>query len=81
MKRTLHLVLNCVLCAALVSPGYSWGDEGHQLVARIAARNLTANARARIADLIKQSVTPGNDDLDLLPWSRSLQRKTSKRCW
>lgn len=67
MKRTLHFLTTCALCAALVSPAYPWGDEGHQLVARIAARNLTPNARTRIADLIKKNVTPANDDLDLLP--------------
>jgi hypothetical protein len=67
LKRTSHVLLICTLCATLASPGYSWGDEGHELVARIAARNLTPNARARIVDLIRKNVRSTNDDLDLLP--------------
>ena len=67
MRKTWHLLLSCALTAALVSPAYSWGDEGHQLVARIAARSLTSNARLRIAALIKNNVTAASDDLDLLP--------------
>jgi len=81
MRTTLHLLLGSALCAALVSPGYSWGDEGHQIVARIAARNLTPNARIRIATIIKKNVTLGpNDDLDCCHSSTSL-RRILKRCW
>jgi nuclease S1 len=40
----------------------AWGDVGHQLVARIAARRLSADARRRVAELVRQAA---DDDLGL----------------
>jgi hypothetical protein len=40
----------------LLTPGqaWCWGDEGHQIVARIAAAHLTERARQSVADLLRQ---------------------------
>ena len=43
---------------------FSWGDIGHQTVARIAARKLTPAARLRIAQILRAAST---DDLNLKP--------------
>jgi hypothetical protein len=54
-------LLSLVMMSA--QPAFSWGDEGHQIVARIAARNLTAKARQGIVDLFRRAPM---DDLKLL---------------
>ena len=41
---------------------FGWGDDGHKLVARIAARNLTPKARQGIVDLMRRASV---DDLKL----------------
>lgn len=38
--------------AVLALPAFAWGPEGHRIVARIAARNLTLRARAQVASLL-----------------------------
>jgi len=35
-------------------PAWPWGDEGHQIVARIAAAHLNGRARQAVADLLRQ---------------------------
>ena len=35
-------------------PAFSWGNDGHELVARIAAKHLTTKTRAAVADLLRQ---------------------------
>ncbi len=37
------------------SPGWTWGNDGHQIVARIAAMNLSPNARRHVARILKTS--------------------------
>jgi hypothetical protein len=52
--------LTVVLAAAfLVLPALAWGPEGHRVVARIAARNLTLKARTQVASLLLCDPTPG----------------------
>ena len=51
--------LIAVLAAAsLALPALAWGPEGHRVVARIAARNLTLKARARVASLLQSDPDP-----------------------
>ena len=45
--------LLAVLATALATlPAFGWGPEGHRIVARIAARNLTQKARMQVASLL-----------------------------
>jgi hypothetical protein len=42
------------------APAFAWGDTGHQIVARIAARRLSAPARQRFVELLRRAAV---DDL------------------
>ena len=50
--RTFHVLP--LIAALLLTPSaaYAWGREGHQIVALIAAGELTPAAKARVADLL-----------------------------
>ena len=53
MKRKNYTLLLAFACAVLpAGPAWAWGPEGHHIVARIAARNLTLKARAQVASLL-----------------------------
>src|SRR5206468_5102711 len=41
-----------------VVPAWPWGADGHQIVARIAAMNLSTNARRNVAKLLRVSSNP-----------------------
>lgn len=43
-----------VLLLLAAPPAWPWGDEGHQIVARIAAAHLTEQARQAVANLLRQ---------------------------
>jgi hypothetical protein len=43
----------------LAIPAFPWGDDGHQMVARIAARNLTPAARKGIVALMRSGAPDG----------------------
>ena len=48
MKRTLIIFL-CALCACMQSlPVFSWGQEGHRIIAKIAYDNLSGKARKAV---------------------------------
>ena len=51
------------LALLLARPVFPWGDDGHRLVARIAARQLNATTRAKIVDLLRHAP---DDDLKLI---------------
>jgi len=40
-----------------VTPGWPWGNDGHQIVARIAAMNLSTSARRGVAQVLQVSST------------------------
>jgi hypothetical protein len=50
------LIRRIAVTLLLLAPGQSWcwGDQGHQIVARIAAAHLTAAAREAVARLLRQ---------------------------
>src|SRR5262249_38481591 len=58
----------CVLAAGLLTASVSarnvvaWGDDGHQIVARIAAKKLTPNTKRRIVAILRRG---GDDQLHL----------------
>ena len=45
-------VFLALMLAAVSTPALAWGPEGHQIVAAIAARELTPNARAKVGALL-----------------------------
>lgn len=55
MRRCLLVVLVYFLVTA---PGFGWWEEGHRVVARIAAAHLTPAARTRIARILEVGDTP-----------------------
>lgn len=55
MRSSLSLLL--VLCIS-ISPAYGWWETGHQVIARIAATQLTPAARMRLAHILNVSDTP-----------------------
>src|SRR5262249_35444855 len=62
-RYVLIAVYSVLLLCNTAQPAFSWGDDGHELVARIAARNLTAKARQGIVNLMRRAAV---DDLKLL---------------
>lgn len=50
------ILMTCGMSAALSSPAFAWGQEGHQIVALIAAHELTPKARAGVARLLGDDV-------------------------
>jgi hypothetical protein len=50
MRRYKHAI--AVMLWLLPGPALAWGPEGHEVVAHLAARNLTAKARAQVAALL-----------------------------
>jgi hypothetical protein len=63
-NRRLYRTLTILASFAIAVPAFGWGDEGHRIVARIGARHLTPQARARIAAIIR-AVPANQDDLQL----------------
>src|SRR5437016_3571505 len=62
-----------VLGAAVLSvsgPGFAWGPEGHNLVARLAAAQLTDSARARVAEILE----PGATLPSISSWADEIRR-------
>ncbi len=49
LRKALILV---ALVTCLSSPALAWGPEGHEVVAHIAARELSPRARAEVAALL-----------------------------
>src|SRR5262249_45455034 len=50
----LRRVAAVVLCWMLLIPsrGFSWGPEGHRVVAKIAAKNLSPEVRKKVAGIL-----------------------------
>ena len=51
-----------LLCCLFVAPcsAFGWGDDGHQIVAYIAAANLNDSARKHIATILGVASDPGD---------------------
>ena len=61
-KRNVPGIVAAILLLVLPHTAFSWGNEGHQAVARIAARQLTPAAQQKIVALLRSDM---NDDLRL----------------
>jgi hypothetical protein len=63
MTFLLRVVLVAILGLTCLTPvTFAWGDDGHQIVARIAARKLVAKTRRRIVSILRSGV---DDELHL----------------
>lgn len=49
-----------ILCGSL---GWCWGPDGHQIVARVAALNLNANAANQVAAILGVPVEGLSDEM------------------
>lgn len=54
-----------VLMLAGLTPAYGWGREGHEVIAKIAERYLTKEARMQVARLLQ----PGETMASVAPWA------------
>jgi len=68
LGRMRKYSLLALLCAGL--PALAWGPEGHDLVARIAETQLTAAARARVAEILG----PGSTMVSVSSWADQIRR-------
>jgi hypothetical protein len=63
MRAAIRLtVLVAFVTTCVVPDALAWGDDGHQIVARIAARKLTSNTRRQIVTILRGAMP---DDLGL----------------
>jgi hypothetical protein len=71
-----RLLLTAVALAAVLSPtpGYAWGNEGHQIIAAIARDQLTAKAKAWVDAILAQ-------DTDTLTAPDMISRATWADRW
>jgi hypothetical protein len=56
-----------LMMAMLATNGYTWGGEGHQVVASLAATQLTAKARAEVDRLL--AIEPGETLQSISTWA------------
>ncbi|MGH9656452.1 MAG: S1/P1 nuclease [Candidatus Acidiferrales bacterium] len=56
MTRTLPFVVTLCICSAF--PADAWWENGHRVIARLAAAHLTPAARARVAEILQVPDTP-----------------------
>src|SRR5438477_7321974 len=74
MKKVRRKKLWCWLCmgclmTAIPLPGFAWGAEGHRLVARIAQRNLSPQARQAVGRLL----APGETLESIANWADGIR--------
>ncbi len=60
VKRLCRQALVLISCCSL---GWSWGPDGHQIVARMAALNLNANAANQVAAILGVSLDTLSDEM------------------
>jgi hypothetical protein len=71
MRKLLATML-AVLCVPL--PAFSWGGEGHDLVARIAQAQLTAKVRAKVDAILGPNVTMAS----ISSWADNIRRQRAE---
>jgi hypothetical protein len=66
--------LPAILIAALYAPqsAWAWGPEGHQIIARIAALELTSTARAQVQELLGGD--PETAMVEVSTWADEIRR-------
>ena len=60
-KTIVVTIVTAITLLLLATPAWSWGHEGHRVVARIAAKNLSQEARIKIAAIL-QTNTAGVEE-------------------
>ena len=74
-NRGLAVALAILLAA---SPGWSWGHDGHRLVAKIAARNLSPDTRKKIAAILGSSDAGVDAAMaDAATWPDEINKRTT----
>jgi hypothetical protein len=76
-KRTLALMLCWMLLMTV--PSFSWGQEGHRIVAKIAAKNLSPDARTKIAAILGINETGVEAAMaDAATWPDEINKQATK---
>jgi len=57
MQTVRVIVLLLVMLGAVTSSSFAWGREGHRIVARIAAKNLSPESRQKVAAILGTPVS------------------------
>jgi hypothetical protein len=70
MKRLLAVVLICA------GPAFSWGPQGHRIVALIAADHLTPPARSAVQSLLR-----GSSMAEVANWADDVKGRTNTGNW
>jgi hypothetical protein len=79
--RRLPLVAVAALAVAVhPSAVFAWGDEGHRIVATIAAHRLTPHAKAAVRRLLKKDAT-GTTLPAVATWADVVRRTTRKETY
>ncbi|MGH7914716.1 MAG: S1/P1 nuclease [Candidatus Binataceae bacterium] len=77
-------VLALTLCLAGVYPADAWWENGHRVIARLAAAHLTPGARARVARILGVPDTPGEVARALARasiWADETKAETGTGAW
>lgn len=80
MTTLFQPIISLLALVALSLPALAWGPEGHKIVARIAARNLTAKARAQVASLLLCNSDPASVEEAMATasvWADTLDKKVT----
>lgn len=57
MRRTFFLLIFCICACAYALPAFSWGQEGHRIIAKIAYDNLNRKAKKNVDRILgKQGI-------------------------
>ncbi len=82
MRQTVALLIPLLLLRPI--PAKAWGNEGHEIVARIAARHLTPAAQARVAGLLEVENNPQAVAEALAAaaiWADQVKKDTATESW
>eukprot|EP00929_Paragymnodinium_shiwhaense_P008888 TRINITY_DN112879_c0_g1_i1.p1 TRINITY_DN112879_c0_g1~~TRINITY_DN112879_c0_g1_i1.p1 ORF type:complete len:331 (-),score=55.60 TRINITY_DN112879_c0_g1_i1:259-1206(-) len=68
------------LCLALQSrPTHSWGEDGHAIIAGLAARRLSKTARAKVGELLQASDDVEQAMMDVASWADKAVHESAYR--
>jgi hypothetical protein len=70
-RRALILALVCLLVVGTSAPAWAWGRLGHRVIAKLAERHLTDQAKAEIKALLE----PGESLADCSTWADEHRRE------
>jgi hypothetical protein len=71
MKRFLTVTLSAAILFASASPAFSWGNDGHQTVGRIASLHIKSRTARRISEILK----PGETLASISTWADTVKER------